>query len=81
MEHDREIVQDPPQLSALEQDEENDSPSSEVSRQGEGERAQASKATQILEACNGNDLPMLIAHATSPQGLMEDGIRRLTCTS
>lgn len=79
MEHDRKIV--PPQFCALEQDEGNDSPIFEASRQGVGERAQASKAIRILEACNGNDLPMLIVHATSPEGLMEDGIRRLACTS
>lgn len=81
MERDREIVGNPPQSREVPHDEEKDMPGLEASMQGEGERAQVSKATRILEACNGNDVPMLIAHATSPQGLMEDGIRRLACTS
>lgn len=53
----------------------------EASGREDRKDAQASKATRILEACNGNDVPMLIGLASSPKGLMEDGIRRLACTS
>ena len=81
MEHDPVTAGSLPKSSQVTDNEENDSCTVEASRRGERERAQASKATRILEACDGNDVPMLIAHATSPQGLMEDGIRRLACTS
>lgn len=78
MEHARETVGNLPQSREIP---DKDMPGLEASTQGEGQRARISKATRILEACNGNDVPMLIAHATSPQGLMEDSIRRLACTS
>ena len=84
MDHDRVYVGIRPQPRQLPDDEGKYTPASEASRQGEGEegeRAQAVKATRILEACNNNDVPTLIAKATSPHGLMDDGIRRLACTS
>ncbi len=42
---------------------------------------QATKAIQVLEACNSRDVKVLIAHAISPHGLVEDDIRRLACRS
>lgn len=49
--------------------------------QGEAlSKPQATKAIQVLEACNKKDVRMLIAHAISPHGLVEDDLRRLACT-
>lgn len=60
------------------------SSSSTREEEEKGERAShppGSKAALVLKACARGDLAMLIAHATSPNGFVNDSVRQKACGS